>query len=91
MSIMTVAERLFLSFRLATLVDQLERDVYIARVHAQSLNGTLRNIEARDDTLPPSPVLGFVTLPTYVPLARRNFMEDLLTGSDVVDGRHKIG
>ncbi|KAK3812543.1 MAG: hypothetical protein J3R72DRAFT_462837, partial [Linnemannia gamsii] len=28
--------------------------------------------------------------PIYVPLARREFTEDLVTGADVVDGRHKI-
>ncbi|KAG0271015.1 hypothetical protein BGZ96_006053, partial [Linnemannia gamsii] len=70
--------------RLATLADQLERDAYIARVRAQLLNPARQNIEARDDPLPPPPppVLNVQPPPAYIPLARRTFTEDLVTGPD---------
>jgi hypothetical protein len=63
------------------MVDQLERNAYVARVRARTLNGVLRNNERGDGPLPPLPVLD-IAPPVYVPLARRkHFAEAMVTGA----------
>ncbi|KAG0063767.1 hypothetical protein BGZ92_005922, partial [Podila epicladia] len=73
---------------LATFSDKQVRDAYINNVRAPSLQ-PLHSV----DQPPPLPHVMDLPAPqlAYVPIARRPFTQDLVSGLDVIGGRHTLG